>query len=185
MITVAVSKGKGVRKKSGQRAAKQGTATARGAEHPHLERLRALVEILEGSSLAELAYEDADIVVRLSRQGAPVREAPAGAPSAPLHPPPLLVEARAEAPAARDDKNVHVVRSPFVGTFYRAPSPDAAAFTDVGQDVVRGQTLCIVEAMKLMNEIESEVSGTVVAALVENGQTVQYGDPLFEIALRK
>jgi acetyl-CoA carboxylase biotin carboxyl carrier protein len=80
-------------------------------------------------------------------------------------------------------QKTHTIVSPIVGTFYRAPAPDADPFVKVGDRVVPGQTLCIVEAMKLMNEIESDVSGTVVKILVENGQPVEYNQPLFEIAL--
>jgi len=75
----------------------------------------------------------------------------------------------------------HVLKSPMVGTFYRAPSPGAPAFVEIGQSVTKGQTLCIIEAMKLLNEIESDASGVVKAILVENGQPVEYGQPLFQI----
>jgi acetyl-CoA carboxylase biotin carboxyl carrier protein len=141
-----------------------------------MERLRALVAIFEASSLASLDYEDADVAVRLARPSAagPAAPAPAAAPA----PGPA-----AATPAAAQGAGLHLVRSPFVGTFYRSPSPEAASFIEVGQDVVRGQTLCIVEAMKLMNEIEAEVGGRVVEILAENGKAVQYGDALFKIAV--
>lgn len=87
----------------------------------------------------------------------------------------------AAAPAAATDENVAFVTSPFVGTFYRAASPGAPPFTDVGQAVSKGQTLCIVEAMKLMNEIECDLAGTVVEVLVENGTSVEFGQKLFKI----
>ena len=156
----------------------------RPATDTRIDRLEKLVALLEGSSLSSLEYEDSDIVVKLSRshvgngQAGPPVLAPivTTLPSAQTLPPP------ASKPKA-EEENVFVVKSPFVGTFYRSPSPDQASFTEVGQQVVKGQTLCIVEAMKLMNEIESEVSGTVLACLVENGQAVQYHDPLFKIAL--
>lgn len=162
----------------------QTKAAKKSGENGRIDRLRELVSILEESTLAALEYEDSDILVRLSR--APLTNGQAG-PVVPVSAPaPASQEApRASAPEAEEDANVHVVKSPFVGTFYRSPSPDNPPFTDVGEQVVRGQTLCIVEAMKLMNEIEAEVSGTVVSVLVENGQAVQYHDPLFKIAVGK
>jgi len=93
-----------------------------------------------------------------------------GAPAAP-----------AAAPAPAPEPKGHALKSPMVGTFYRAPSPGAPPFVEIGQSVSKGQTLCIIEAMKLLNEIESDVSGTVKAILVENGQPVEYGQPLFLI----
>jgi acetyl-CoA carboxylase biotin carboxyl carrier protein len=148
-----------------------------------IDRLQQLVGILEASSLSALEYEDGDIAVKLSRahvgngQAGPPMMAPIATSlptPLPTTPPPAKKEA---------EENVVVVKSPFVGTFYRSPSPDQPSFTEVGQQVVKGQTLCIIEAMKLMNEIESEVAGTVLACLVENGQAVQYHDPLFKIAV--
>ena len=85
------------------------------------------------------------------------------------------------APAGSDDPNVVSITSPFVGTFYRSPSPDAAPFVDVGTEIRPGQVLCIVEAMKLMNEIESEIAGTIVEVLAQNGKPVEYGDALFKV----
>ncbi len=151
------------------------------ATDARMDRLKRLVGILEGSSLASLEYEDSDMAVKLSRahangQSGHVVSAPV------VTAPPPSSEAPAPDAAETAGANLYVVKSPFVGTFYRSPSPDQPSFTDVGQQVVKGQTLCIVEAMKLMNEIESEVAGTVVAVLVENGQAVQYHDPLFRIA---
>ncbi len=150
---------------------------------PNLARLEKLVRILERSSLSELEYEDKDIVVRLSRGGGASVAAPA--PVAVAHP---VASAPAEPasapePAARpaDDAGMHVIKSPFVGTFYTAPSPDDPPFCEIGADVTKGQTLCIVEAMKLMNEIESDVAGTVAEVLAENGKAVQFGEPLFRI----
>ncbi len=106
-------------------------------------------------------------------------------PVTPVHapPPPVPSQSSSVSPGSVDtsDGNVAYVTSPFVGTFYRTPSPDAAAFVDVGTRVRKGQVLCIVEAMKLMNEIESEIEGAVVQILVENGQAVEYGEPLFKI----
>jgi acetyl-CoA carboxylase biotin carboxyl carrier protein len=150
-----------------------------------LERLEALVAILERSTLSELSYEDEDIAVTLKRAvaaaapavAAPVYAAPAPM-AVPVAAPPV---AAAPLPPKEDDAEIYVVRSPFVGTFYRSPAPDAAAYTEVGKRVRRGQVVCIIEAMKLMNEIESEVDGTVLEVMVKNGDTVQYGDALFKL----
>jgi acetyl-CoA carboxylase biotin carboxyl carrier protein len=104
----------------------------------------------------------------------------APAPAMPAHAPVAAPAAGAPAAAAAEKPGT-LITSPFVGTFYRSPSPDAPPFVEVGQSVRKGQALCIVEAMKLMNEIESEVSGKVVEILVENGQPVEFGEPLFRI----
>ncbi|MEO1232647.1 MAG: acetyl-CoA carboxylase biotin carboxyl carrier protein [Myxococcota bacterium] len=151
-----------------------------------LERLRELVAILEGSTtLTSLDYEDADIVVKLSRGGvAAPTPMVAHVPTALPAPVPVAATPAAPAPVVGDD-DAEVVKSPFVGTFYRSPSPDAKPFVDAGAKVKPKQVLCIIEAMKLMNEIECEVTGTVVEILAENGQSVQYGDPLFKIAVKK
>lgn len=169
---------------SNKKTGKESNDTRSIDDSAKLDRLRELVSILEGSStLTSLDYEDADIVVRLSRGGA----APtpmvmhASAPIASQMPAPT---APAAAPAAPAD-DAEVVKSPFVGTFYQAPSPTAKPFIEVGARVSPKQVLCIVEAMKLMNEIECEVSGTVLEIIPENGQPVQYGDPLFRIAVDK
>jgi acetyl-CoA carboxylase biotin carboxyl carrier protein len=99
----------------------------------------------------------------------------AAGPAAPAPAPAAAEAAKAEEPSG------HRLKSPMVGTFYRAPSPGAPAFVEIGQAVTKGQTLCIIEAMKLLNEIESDVAGTIKAILVENGQPVEYGQPLFLI----
>jgi acetyl-CoA carboxylase biotin carboxyl carrier protein len=144
-----------------------------------LDRLRRLIEILEASTLAELSYEDEDIAITISRQSSGYI---AAAPASALSPaPPPASSSAAQPPPASAEEGVVVVKSPFVGTFYRSVRPGAPAFTEVGEKVRRGQTICIVEAMKLMNEIECEVDGTVVEILVENGRPVQYGDALFKI----
>jgi acetyl-CoA carboxylase biotin carboxyl carrier protein len=111
--------------------------------------------------------------------GVVVNTAVASAPraaAAPQAPPPKL-----ETSTETSDGNVSYITSPFVGTFYRSPNPEAAPFVDEGTKIKKGQTLCIVEAMKLMNEIEAEVEGVVVQILVENGHVVEYGEPLFKI----
>jgi acetyl-CoA carboxylase biotin carboxyl carrier protein len=151
-----------------------------------LDKVRELVRILEGSTLSELSYEDAAIAVKLSRQTASAPVAAHAQPPLAFVPtaPMSFSSTPASAPAAAEEPVGHVIRSPFVGTFYRSPSPEAASFTEIGREVKKGQTLCIVEAMKLMNEIECDVDGKVIAVLVENGKTVQFNDPLFRIAVK-
>lgn len=147
-----------------------------------LDDLKSLIATLEAGGVNEFEYEDEKSRLRLSFGPTGVVAAPVAAPSylpAPAHygaPAPAAAAAPAE-----EEANVVYVTSPFVGTFYRSPSPDSPKFTDVGQTVKAGQTLCIIEAMKLMNEIESEVAGTVVAILVENGTSVEFGQKLFKV----
>ena len=140
-----------------------------------LERLRELAEIATEFDLAEIEL-DACGGVRVVRRAA---GAPLPVAAAPLPPPPVHL-APAEK-AAKPAETGTLITSPFVGTFYRAPAPESPPFTDVGQSVRKGQVVCIVEAMKLMNEIESEFDGKVVEILVKNSEHVEYGQPLFRI----
>jgi acetyl-CoA carboxylase biotin carboxyl carrier protein len=139
-----------------------------------------LAEVLRRQDLSELLIEEAGRKIHLKRGGAPVAMPVAAAPIAPVAATPVAPVAPAPK-AETSDGNVSYITSPFVGTFYRSPGPDVAPFVDVGTRVKKGQVLCIVEAMKLMNEIESEIEGAVVQVLVENGQPVEYGEPLFKI----
>ena len=142
-----------------------------------LRKLKKLIDLVEESGIAEIEVTEGEEKVRITRATA----APAPVYAAPAHvaaPAPAPASAPA-APAARDLSNAQ--KSPMVGTFYRAPGPNAAAFVEVGQQVKAGDTLCIIEAMKLMNEIEAEKSGTVKEILVENGTPVEFGEPLFII----
>ena len=136
-----------------------------------LRKLKKLIDLVEESGIAEIEVTEGEEKVRITRTtaaAAPIYAAPAPAAAAPV-----------AAPAARDLSNAQ--KSPMVGTFYRAPGPNAAAFVEVGKQVKAGDTLCIIEAMKLMNEIEAEKSGVVKEILVENGTPVEYGEPLFII----
>ena len=146
-----------------------------------LRKLKKLIDLVEGSGIAELEVTEGEEKVRIARvlPGAahasltaaatvPVAAVPAAPPVVQQAATPVLPEG-------------HVVKSPMVGTFYRAGSPSAKPFVDVGSTVAAGEALCIIEAMKLMNEIEAEVAGTVKAILVENGQPVEYGEPLMVI----
>ena len=151
-----------------------------------LRKLKKLIDLVQESGIGEIEITEGEEKVRICRQApgvAPMMMAPgmqpmqyAAAPGAPAAAP-----AVAPAPAAPPEPKGHQLKSPMVGTFYRAPSPGAPPFIEVGQQVTKGQTLCIIEAMKLLNEIESDATGTVKAVLVENGQPVEYGQPLFTI----
>ncbi|AKF06163.1 acetyl-CoA carboxylase biotin carboxyl carrier protein [Sandaracinus amylolyticus] len=155
-----------------------------------LKQLRELMRSLKQFDVSELEIEKDGERIYL-RRGADTVVAPSAviaAPAAPVSslPPALPVAAApgasaAAAASASSDPNVVAITSPFVGTFYRSPSPDAAPFVDVGTEIRPGQVLCIVEAMKLMNEIESEISGTIVEVLGDNGKPVEYGDALFKV----
>lgn len=142
----------------------------------NLDELKDLIATLEEGGVSEFEYEDENSRVRLSFGKAGVAYAPLAAP-APSSP----AATAASAAAAESDANVAFITSPFVGTFYRAPAPGADSFTDIGKAVKPGQTLCIVEAMKLMNEIESDVAGTILEILVENGTSVEFGQKLFKV----
>lgn len=144
-----------------------------------LKKLRALLKTLREGDVSEFEFEDEHTRMRLVRGGVVVAAAPPMAVAA--APAPAAAAAPADAPAAADDGDTLIVTSPFVGTFYRSPSPEAPPFVEVGSKVREGQTLCIVEAMKLMNEIEADVSGTVVEILVDNGKPVEFEQPLFRI----
>jgi acetyl-CoA carboxylase biotin carboxyl carrier protein len=139
--------------------------------------IRRLADLLRDYGLTEVEVEREGVRVRLRREIPPVAALPGGAAS----PTPPSAAASSAAAAAPDSDEAHLltIEAPMVGTFYRAPSPDAQPFVRDGDRVKKGQVVCIVEAMKLMNEIESKVAGRVVKVLVENAQPVEYGQPLF------
>ena len=149
-----------------------------------LEQLKSLLETLEKGDVSEFEYEDEQLKLRLSlgKKAAQVVHAP---PPMLAPPPSAAAVAAATAAAAKAsedaDPNVVFITSPFVGTFYRAPGPDTANFCEVGSSVKQGQALCIIEAMKLMNEIESDAAGTILDILVENGKSVEFGQKLFKL----
>jgi acetyl-CoA carboxylase biotin carboxyl carrier protein len=146
-----------------------------------LRKLKTLIELVETSGIAELEIQEGEERVRITRALAP--SAQTVMMHAPMAPAPQPAPAAAAVPApvavAAEEPSGHVVKSPMVGTFYRAASPGAKTFVEVGDTVKEGDTLCIVEAMKLMNEIEADASGVVKAVLAENGQPVEFGQPLF------
>ena len=148
-----------------------------------LRKLKTLIDLVESSGIAELEISEGEERVRITRtvaaaqqiQAAPQQIMMAPASVAPAHP---VAAAEPVKPAVTEG---HVVKSPMVGTFYRSPTPGAKAFVDVGQSINSGETLCIIEAMKLLNEIEADQTGVIKAILVENGQPVEFGQPLFVI----
>jgi len=147
-----------------------------------LRKLKKLIDLVQESGIAELEITEGEEKVRIARGGAisvtPAAGAPTAAVPAGTVAPPAPATAAAVPEAAPEG---HVVKSPMVGTFYRSPSPDAKPFVEVGATVKAGETICVLEAMKLMNEIEADASGTIKAILVENGQPVEYGQALFII----
>ena len=151
-----------------------------------IRKIKKLIELVEESGIAELEITEGEESVRINRnnmsagpgypQFAPQQYAPA--PAAPVAAAPVAVEAAAPAPA---EPTGHQVKSPMVGSFYSAASPEAPAYVEVGQQVKVGDTLCIIEAMKMMNQIESDKAGTVRAILAENGEPIEFDQPLFII----
>lgn len=148
-----------------------------------IRKVKKLIELLEESGIAEIEIKEGEESVRISRNNAAIAMPTASAPVV-VTPPPVAAPADATntiAEPVTEKIEGHVVKSPMVGTFYRAPSPGASTFVEVGQKVNLGDTLCIIEAMKLLNQIEADSTGTIKAILVENGQPVEYDQPLFII----
>lgn len=149
-----------------------------------LRKLKKLIDLVQESGIAELEITEGEEKVRIAKGGevsvAPAPMGPVAASAASAAPAAALGAPASAAESAAETR--HTLNAPMVGTFYRAPAPDAKPFAEVGQQIKEGETVCIIEAMKLMNEIEADVSGTVVEILVENGQPVEYGQPLFVIA---
>jgi len=143
-----------------------------------LRKLKKLIDLVQESGIAELEITEGEEKVKIVKGGA-VSLAPGPA----MLPAPAAPEARAAPPAPAAETEAgqegHVIKAPMVGTFYRSPSPDAKPFVEVGQAVKEGDVVCIIEAMKLMNEIDADAAGVIKAILVENGQPVEYGQPLF------
>ncbi len=146
-----------------------------------LRKLKTLIDLVAESGIAEIEVTEGEDKVRIVKHAQPTAAAPAVAAIAPTA---MAAQVAAGAPAApppAPEVKGQVVKSPMVGTFYRSPGPGAKAFVELGQAIKPGDTLCIIEAMKLLNEIEAELTGTVREILVENGQAVEYGQPLFVI----
>lgn len=148
-----------------------------------IRKVKKLIELLEESNIDEIEIKEGEESVRISRNGAQARAMAAyAAPvyAAPVAPPPPPAPAAA-APAAAVAPAGHILHSPMVGTFYRSPSPSSPVFVEVGQTVKVGDVICIVEAMKMMNQIEADKAGKISAILVDNGQAVEFDQPLFSI----
>ncbi|HET7778680.1 MAG TPA: acetyl-CoA carboxylase biotin carboxyl carrier protein [Rudaea sp.] len=157
-----------------------------------LRKIKKLIDILEDSNLAELEIREGEESVRLSRMPKGFAVTQSAAPQTQVHVEPARAPAAgapaqaaaAHAPAVPGGKELpagHVLRSPMVGTFYASPNPDSPAFVKVGQAVKAGETLAIIEAMKMFNQIEADIAGTIVAVLAQNGQPVEFDEPLFVI----
>ena len=147
-----------------------------------IRKIKKLIELLEESGVAEIEIHEGEESVRISRYGAAVAAAPvAMAAPAPVAAPAAAPVAAAAGGSASDVPAGHAVKSPMVGTFYRSSSPGSKPFVEVGHSVSVGDTLCIVEAMKILNQIEADKAGVVKAVLVENGQPVEYDQPMFVI----
>jgi len=153
-----------------------------------IRKVKKLIELLEESNIDEIEIKEGEESVRISRNSgqaivpAPAYAAPVPAPApAPAAPAPAPAPVAAAPEAAEPATSGHVVKSPMVGTFYRSPSPTSPSFVEVGQTVRVGDVVCIVEAMKMMNQIEADKAGTIEAILVENGEPVEFDQPLFSI----
>ena len=152
-----------------------------------LRKLKTLIDLVEASDISELELTEGEERVKITRQSTPQTPiAPANYIQQPIETPNLQTPTKAEPPSEAKDGNAdedrNVITSPMVGTFYRAASPDSAPFIDIGSTVKKGETLCIIEAMKILNEIESDKEGTISKILIENGQPVEFGQPLFVIS---
>ncbi len=148
-----------------------------------LRKLKTLIELVESSGIAELEISEGEERVRITRSPTATMQQVYAVPQQQMvaAPVPQTAAATPAEPAKDAEPEGHLVKSPMVGSFYRCPSPGAKSFVEVGQSVNVGDTLCIIEAMKLLNEIEADQGGVVKAILVENGQPVEYGQPLFVI----
>ncbi len=144
-----------------------------------IRKIKKLIEIIEESDIAEFEITEGEESIRISRYSDKAMVA-APVPVAPIAAAPVIEESSTKPPSAEEHEG-HIVTSPMVGTFYASASPGSKAFVSVGQKVGEGDTLCIIEAMKILNQIEAETSGTITKILVENAQAVEYGQPLFVI----
>jgi len=151
-----------------------------------ISEIRKLIKLIENTDVAEIEVSEGEQTVRISRQGAFASSAPSvqhvvAAPAAAPVAAPATAPAAAAAPAKASEESANVVKSPMVGTFYRAPGPDSDPFVSEGKKVKKGDVLCIIEAMKLMNEIEADYDGVVEKILIDNATPVEYGQPMFVI----
>jgi acetyl-CoA carboxylase biotin carboxyl carrier protein len=150
-----------------------------------IRKVKKLIELLEESGIAEIEIKEGEESVRISRYGSSAPAAPMQYQFAPQPAPPQAAPVASTAPIEDDADSIpsgHIVKSPMVGTYYNSPSPGVPEFCKVGDQVSEGETLCIIEAMKILNQIEADKSGTIKAILVDNAQPVEFGQPLFVIA---
>lgn len=143
-----------------------------------IQKVKKLVEVLQNSDLHEIEIRDGEKLIRINRG---LQRGAGGAPHTPIHTPPPSAEIEQPTTKAKATPEGHTVTAPMVGTLYRAPNPNEKAFVELGSHVQVGDVLCIVEAMKMLNQIEADRAGTIKAILVENGQPVEFGQPLFII----
>ena len=147
-----------------------------------IKLIKQVVDLMKRSDISEFEFEEDGFKLRLSSKGADspqiIQTAPAGQNPATL---PVVTPATSEAPAPAEEKGISIIKSPMVGTFYSAPSPESPAFVKIGNKVNVDSVVCIIEAMKVMNEIQAEMNGTITEILVENGEAIEYGQPLFKI----
>ncbi len=150
-----------------------------------IRKIKKLIELLEESGIAEIEIKEGEEAVRISRMpagGATLQAAPAVHPgTAPAAAPAALASTPAESAAAKAKANEHVITAPMVGTFYASPSPAAKPFVEIGDEIKVGQVLCIIEAMKMMNQIEADKAGRITAIMARNGDPVEFGQPLFVV----
>jgi acetyl-CoA carboxylase biotin carboxyl carrier protein len=158
---------------AGAAAAEAQTTDRESDDSMNVDAIKQILDLVREHELTEFELEQGGVKLRVRKQGA--------APPAPAPMPQAMAPLPAAVAPAEEPLELSVVTSPIVGTFYRSPDPSSPSFVEVGQRVKKGQTLCIIEAMKLMNEIESEYEGEIVKAYVENGQPVQYGERLFAV----
>ncbi len=146
-----------------------------------IRKIKKLIELLEESGIAEIEIKEGEEAVRISRMpvGAAAQFAPQ--PPAAVAPLPAAPAPVAEAPPPKPKSNEHVITAPMVGTFYACPSPGAKAFVEIGDEIKVGQVLCIIEAMKMMNQIEADKSGRIASIMARNGDPVEFGQPLFVV----
>ena len=149
-----------------------------------LRKLKTLIDLVQNSGISELEISEGEEKIRIAKHvvaPAPTTVMMSAAAPAAMHPAPAPTNGTSGGETAPAEPEGHVVKAPMVGTFYRSGNPGSAPFVEVGQAIKEGDTLCIIEAMKLMNEIEADVTGTIKAILIETGQPVEYGQPLFVI----
>lgn len=149
-----------------------------------IKLIKQIVDLMKRAELSEFEIEEEGFKLRLNRDNGETPQIIQTAPSLAQQAAPQQVAGATpdgQAPVPAEEPGISMIKSPMVGTFYRAPSPESSAFTDVGQKVGADSVVCIIEAMKVMNEIQAEISGTIAEALVENGETVEYGQPLFKV----